>query len=270
VRVIVTGGSRGIGRSLTAELARRGHEVIATARDVAGLAWIDDAAIQVAERHQLDVTDDSSVERLAKSVGAVDVLVNAAGAPLVSCPVEHHPIDDLREQFEVHVVGSVRMVQAFVPAMRIRGSGTVVNIGSVTGRVAQPLRGAANSSKFALEGISEALHYELGHFGVRVLLVEPGATTNQPGKVKYDLAERAPEYAQLFTAFAASEQGLTASFPVQGPDQVAVAVVDAIEGDATEFRLLLGGDAHMVMSVRRATNDAEFEAKMREILRLDW
>lgn len=270
MRVIVTGSSRGIGRSLTAEFARRGHGVIATARGVAVLAWIRESGLQVAERQELDVTDDSAVGRVAKAVGPGDVPINAAGAPLASCPAERHPIDDLREQFEVHVVGMVRMVQAFVPAMRIRGSGMVVSIGSVAGRVARPLHGAADCSQFTLEGIGEALHHESGHFGVKVLLVEPGMTTDQPGKVKYGLADHAPEYAGLFRVSVASERGLTTSFPIQDPDQVATAVTDAVESGNPPLPLPLGGDAHMIMALRAQKDDVGFETRMREILHMTW
>ena len=265
MRVIVTGSSRGIGRSTTQLFTRRGHHVIATARQLSSL---DD--VFATERYQLDVTSDESVKRLAHAVGDVDVVVNAAGGPLVSCPIECHPLSDLREQVEVNYLGSVRLIQAFVPSMRRRGSGTVVNVGSVTGRVAQPLRGAANASKFALEGMSEALRYEVAHFGVRVILVEPGATENQPGKHKYALAETAEAYRDLFVQFERAERGLTESFSKQTPDMVATAIVDAVESDAPPFRLVLGGDAEMVLAVRRSTNDEEFEAQMRPRLGLTW
>jgi NAD(P)-dependent dehydrogenase (short-subunit alcohol dehydrogenase family) len=265
MRVIVTGSSRGIGRATTLEFSRRGHHVIATARRLASLDGMN-----VAERHQLDVTDDAAVRAVADAVGPVDVLVNATGGPLVSCPIETHPISDFREQFEVNVLGYVRMIQAFAPKMRERQSGTIVNVGSVTGRVAQPLRGAPNASKFALEGMSEALHYEMGHFGVRVILVEPGATENQPGKVKYSLPESAPAYLELFQQAEAAERNLTASVPKQTPQMVASAIADAVESNSAPLRLLLGGDAEMVMALRRRSTDEEFEKQMRARIGITW
>lgn len=265
MRVLVTGSSRGIGRSVTAEFARRGHHVIATARNPESLRDLD-----VAERLAADVTDEKSVARAVAAAGAVDVLVNAAGAPLVSCPIEAHPMSDLREQLEVNYLGSVRMIQAVLPGMRAQGAGTIVNVCSVTGKVAQPLRGAANASKFALEGMSEALKYETQRFGIRVLLVEPGATQNQPGKVKYSLRELAPDYTDLFAQFEVAEKGLTASVPLLTPDLVAGHIADAVESPDAPFRLLLGGDAEMVMDVRRRTTDVEFEAAMRAKLGISW
>jgi NAD(P)-dependent dehydrogenase (short-subunit alcohol dehydrogenase family) len=265
MRILVTGSSRGIGRSTTIECARRGHQVIATARKLSSLR-----DLEVAGRYELDVTNSESVASVAKAVGDVDVIINAAGAPLVSAPIERHPMADLQEQIEVNYLGSVRVIQAFLPGMRRRGSGTIVNVGSITGRVAQPLRGAANASKFALEGMSEALHYEVSHFGIRVILVEPGATENQPGKIKYALRDEAPEYGPLFDQFDVAERNLTASVPKQTPDMVAKAIADALESKTSPFRLMLGGDAEMVMGVRRRENDVEFERQMRIKLGITW
>lgn len=265
MRVLITGSSRGIGRSVTREFASRGHHVVATARKLASIEDLD-----VAARHELDVTDEAGIAQVVARTGEIDVLINAAGAPLVSSPIETHPMSDLREQLEVNYLGSVRMIQAVLPGMRRRGAGTIVNICSITGKVAQPLRGAANASKFALEGMSEALKYEANHFGVRIILVEPGATQNQPGKIKYSLTEQAPDYAGLFTQFDAAEKGLTASVPLLTPDMVAAHVADAVESDDAPFRLQLGGDAQLVMDVRRSSDDVQFEAAMRAKLGITW
>jgi NAD(P)-dependent dehydrogenase (short-subunit alcohol dehydrogenase family) len=268
MKVLITGSSRGIGRAITEELHGRGHHVVATARKLDSIA-----DVPATERYALDVTDEQSIKSVAAAVdGPLDVLVNAAGAPLVSCPIEHHPLSDLREQLEVNYLGTVRMIQAFVGAMRARGNGLIVNIGSITGKVAQPLRGAANASKFALEGVCEALHYELGHFGVEVTLVEPGATENQPGKVKYALRDAAPDYLPLFDQFDRAEAGLTASVPKQTPAHVATAVGDLLDTPAgtRPLRLQLGGDADKVMAVRRVADDVEFERQMRELLGITW
>ena len=265
MRVLVTGSSRGIGRAVTLEFARRGHHVIATARSAAALDELD-----VAERYEVDVTDEQTIKSAVAAAGDIDVLVNAAGAPLVSSPIETHPISDLQEQLDVNYLGSVRMIQAVLPGMRGRGGGTIVNVGSVTGKVAQPLRGAANASKFALEGMSEALKYETNRFGIRIILVEPGATQNQPGKIKYSLQDEAPDYAGLFAEFEVAEKGLTASVPLLTPDLVAGHIADAVESDDAPFRLLLGGDAHMVMGIRRSSTDEEFEAQMRPKLGITW
>ena len=132
-RVLITGCSTGIGRATAVELTKRGHEVVATARRPETLADLD-----VADRLALDVDDDASVASLRDAAGQVDVLVNNAGFE-VSGPIEKVPLDEVRRMFETNVFGALRMIQAFLPAMRERGSGTIVNVSSVAGRAAAPL-----------------------------------------------------------------------------------------------------------------------------------
>src|SRR5688572_7284584 len=168
MRVLITGCSTGFGRASAIELTKRGHEVIATARKPATLEELD-----VAERLALDVDDDASVQEAVAAAGTLDALVNNAGFGVVG-PIEKLPIAEAKRLFDTNVFGTMRMIQAVAPAMRERGSGTIVNVTSLAGRVAPPLGGVYAASKWAVEGMSEALHYELNHFGVRVRLVEPG------------------------------------------------------------------------------------------------
>jgi NADP-dependent 3-hydroxy acid dehydrogenase YdfG len=139
-KILVTGSGKGIGRAITIELARRGHEVVATARRPDTLQ-----DLAVAQRVALDVTDDASVRRAREEVGPLDVLVNNAGDIAVA-PVESTPFEEIRNLYELNVFGTLRMVQAFAPAMRERGSGTIINMSSVVGRVALPLTGVYSST----------------------------------------------------------------------------------------------------------------------------
>ena len=168
MRILVTGAGSGVGRATAALLAGRGHEVIATARD---RATLDE--LEVATRLHLDVADATSVDEVHRELGWVDALVNNAAISFRG-PIEHVAVEHVREMFETNVLGPVRLIQAFVPGMRERRSGVVVNISSVAGHVAQPLSGYYAATKHALEAISEALYVELAHFGVRVVVVEPG------------------------------------------------------------------------------------------------
>ena len=168
-RVLITGCSTGIGRATAVELTARGHEVVATARRPESLD-----GLEVAERLALDVDDAASVQAAVAAAGTVDVLVNNAGWESAG-PVEKADLDEVRAMFETNLLGAARMVQAVLPAMRERGSGTIVNVSSVAGVVAGPLNGFYAASKHALEAMSESLHYEVGHFGVRVVIIEPGA-----------------------------------------------------------------------------------------------
>jgi short-subunit dehydrogenase len=163
------------------------------------------------------------------------------------------------------------MIQAFVPQMRERGSGVVVNVSSIAGLVSSPLGGYYSASKHALEAISEALHYEVGHFGIKVRIVEPGGfeTNIQENSVVHGVD--GPPYDELATIWEASQgrlQGTDGERP--GPEVVAQTIADAVEGKEEKLRWLVGDDANLVMQVRNSMNDEEFEATMRQTLELDW
>src|SRR6266545_878598 len=190
-RVLITGCSTGFGRAAAVELTKRGHEVLATARRVETMDDLD-----VTEKLRLDVDDDASVADAVASAGTVDALVNNAGFGIQGA-IERVPTDEFRRMFETNVLGAVRMMQAVLPQMRERGSGTIVNVTSLAGLVTGPIGGAYAGTKHALEAISEALHYEVGHFGIRVALIEPGyfETEFQGKEPRFGLDE--PPYDQL-------------------------------------------------------------------------
>jgi NAD(P)-dependent dehydrogenase (short-subunit alcohol dehydrogenase family) len=261
-RVLVTGCSTGIGRATAVELAKRGHSVVATARRVAA---IDD--LDVAEHLALDVDDTESVERAVAAAGDLDALVNNAGFGL-SGPVEQVPLAEFRAVMETNYFGVVRMLQAVVPGMRARGAGVVVNVSSVAGRVAPPLGGIYSASKFALEGLSEALHYEVGHFGVRVRIVEPGVIATEFQAKEYTFPVAAP-YTELVDEWARARDALGGADP-PGPEIVAAVIADAVESDEPRLRWPVGADAEMVLGVRATSTDEEFEATMRGALGLEW
>ena len=138
----------------------------------------------------------------------VDVLVNNAGYGQLG-PIEEIPADKLRRQLEVNVVGLVAFTQPFLPGMRGRGTGTIVNVSSVAGRVAAPFMGAYNASKFALEGLSDSMRVELGSFGVRVVLIEPGPIRTDFGRAADDVREEGPysAYAPLLRRWLSAREG---------------------------------------------------------------
>jgi NAD(P)-dependent dehydrogenase (short-subunit alcohol dehydrogenase family) len=168
LRVLITGAARGIGMATAQVLANRGHSVVAT--DVSALSGLE--GIQA---HVLDVTSDDSVARCLEEVGPLDAIVNNAGITSGGGPVEGYPLDRFRQMFETNTLGALRVIQAVLPAWRKRGSGVIVNVSSVNGRVSSPLRAAYSASKFALEALTESLHLEVRHFGIRSVLIEPGA-----------------------------------------------------------------------------------------------
>lgn len=176
--ILVTGATSGIGRDAALRLARAGHRVLAGGRRPDALAEL--AREGRLEPLLLDVADAGSVEAARveverRTAGAgLDVLVNNAGYALPG-PLETLTEADLRLLFDTNVFGLLAVTRAFLPRMRERGAGRVVNVGSVMGRVTMPLLGAYNASKHAVAALTDALRMELAPFGVRVVLVEPGA-----------------------------------------------------------------------------------------------
>lgn len=261
MRVLVTGASSGVGRATALLLVSRGHEVIATGRSTSSLE-----DLPVAARLRLDVTDASSIDEVHRELGFVDALVNNAAVSFDG-PIEQVAIDDVRLMFETNVFGPARLIQAFVPAMREQKSGVIVNISSVAGRVAQPLDGYYSATKHALEAISEALYVELAHFGIRVVIIEPGFISPSMKEQHGDgvLGVYGELGAQL-GEIAAKLQ--SAGRP--GPELVAISVADAIETQDGPLRRRVGQDAELILSARSTLDDDEFEKLMRDVVGLNW
>ena len=263
MRVLVTGAGSGIGAATAAVLTREGHEVVATARRVEALEGLD-----VAQRLALDVTDDASVAACVDAAGAIDVLVNNAGISETG-PVETYPHDVLLKMFETNVFGPMRMIRALVPAMRERGAGVVVNVTSVEGKVAAPLAGGYCGTKHAMEALSESLAFEVGHFGVRVVIVEPGyIAPGMRNAVRH--GEDGTVYEELRRQWNGADDALVGPDGRPGPELVGEAIARAIADPGTPLRVPVGADAEMVLGVRRQLSDAEFTAAMRELLGIDW
>jgi NAD(P)-dependent dehydrogenase (short-subunit alcohol dehydrogenase family) len=178
--ILITGATSGIGRDAAVRLVRGGHLVMAGGRRADALVSLARAGGGRLEPVVLDVTDPASVEAARELVErrtggrGLDVLVNNAGFALPG-PLEALAERDLRELFDTNVLGLLAVTRAFLPAMRERGQGRVVNVGSIMGRVAMPLLGAYNASKHAVAALTDALRMELAPFGITVVLVEPGA-----------------------------------------------------------------------------------------------
>jgi NAD(P)-dependent dehydrogenase (short-subunit alcohol dehydrogenase family) len=178
--ILITGATSGIGRDAALRLARAGHLVLAGGRRPDALAALTREGRGRVEPVVLDVTDPASVEAARELVDrrtggrGLDVLVNNAGYALPG-PLEVLSERDLRALFDTNVFGLLAVTRAFLPAMRERGQGRVVNVGSIMGRVAMPMLGAYNATKHAVAAVTDALRMELAPFGITVILVEPGA-----------------------------------------------------------------------------------------------
>ena len=262
---LITGAGSGMGRATAIELARRDYQVVATARRTEALDPLADAGIEL--RLALDVTDDASVADLFAQIPDVDVLVNNAGVTETG-PVERLPPVVMRRVMETNFYGPLRMIQAYLPGMQERGHGTIVNVSSVQGRVATPLGAAYSASKYALEALSESLHYEAGHFGVRVVIVEPGYVA--PGmKGGESHGEDAP-YDELRRQYSGTDAKVLGGAGRPGPEIVASAIAEAIETDQPKLRWPVGTDAEMILATRAQLDDESFESAMRSTLDLTW
>jgi NAD(P)-dependent dehydrogenase (short-subunit alcohol dehydrogenase family) len=262
VRVLITGAGRAIGAATATELSRRGHHVVATARDASLLDALD-----VAQRVALDVTADASVDAALAAAGELDAIVNNAAVSGAG-PMEDYPLDRLRAMFETNTLGMLRLTQRVVPAWRTRGSGVLVNVSSVQGRVSSPLEGAYAATKYALEALSETLHYELAHFGIRTVIVEPGYIA--PGMKAVEKHRGPAVYEELWQQWDGTDAALNGPAGRPGPELVAGAIADAIEDPATPLRVPVGGDAELILTTRSQLDDASFEAAMRQAIDLTW
>lgn len=263
-RALVTGCSTGIGRATAVELTARGYDVVATARRVETL---DD--LKVAQTLALDVDSDASIAAAVAETGPVDVLVNNAGFG-VEGAIETAPLDEVRRMFETNFFGAARMIQACVPAMRERGSGAVVNVTSIAGVATPPLGGYYSASKFALEALSEALHLELGHFGVRVIVIEPGVIETNFGTNVLDHRLEPGPYQELGQLWQAAQGKLGGGDAPPGPNLVASVIADALASENQQLRWPVGNDAEMIAAARQASNWDDFVAAMRQMLDFDW
>jgi len=263
---IVTGSSSGIGFSTAIMLARNNFYTYASMRSISKANTIKEIAkkenlpLQVI---QLDVTDDRSVKDAVNKVldekKTIDVLVNNAGYGLIGC-VEDISIEEVKAQFETNLFGVIRVTQAVLPAMRKQKNGIIINVSSIAGRVAFPISNAYASTKFALEGLSESMRYEVEQFGIKVVLIEPGViTTNfvsamvMPKKV---LEQNSP-YAQFMQkvneGFKLKRQNATDS------EEVAKVILKAVTAENPQPRYLVGKDATTWMEARNRMSDIEFE-----------
>jgi NAD(P)-dependent dehydrogenase (short-subunit alcohol dehydrogenase family) len=241
---LITGTSSGFGRSITEAALARGDRVVATARNTGPLA--DIAGEDRAHVAQLDVLDadqrNAAVAETIEHFGRIDVLVNNAGRTQVGA-VEETTDEELRFLFDLHFFAPAALTKAVLPQMRKQGSGWIVQMSSTGGQITAPGFGAYCATKFALEGLTQTLHDEVAPFGIRTLLVEPGAFRTglfRPGSA-YE-SEEMPEYAEIVGPTRDYVRGNHLAQPGD-PAKAAAAIIEALDADDPPLRLALGADA---------------------------
>lgn len=261
---LVTGASSGIGAAVASRLHERGFTVFGTARRPEG------ASSRAFPLLELDVRDDDSVracvDHVLSRTGRVDGLVNNAGYALAGA-AEEASVEEARAQFETNFFGAVRVVNAVLPAMRERGAGKIINIGSLAGLTAIPFSAFYSATKFALEGYSEALSYELKPFGIAVTIIEPGFVRTGMGHASQVAAGRLAAYEGPRTrAIGAIVSAVEHGIP---PEMVAQAVLRVAESGAPRLRYRVGAAARWVPRVRNATPWPLFASGIRKRFALD-
>jgi NAD(P)-dependent dehydrogenase (short-subunit alcohol dehydrogenase family) len=244
--ILITGISSGLGQALAEVALTSGHRVVGTVRNEEARALFDNKIPGRSFARILDVTDSKNVApvvaEIENNIGAIDVLVNNAGYGLES-PIEEAPLEEIRRQFEVNVFGAVAMIQAVLPFMRKRRKGHIINITSMGGLVTFPGVGVYNSSKFALEGISEALGKELKHLGIAVTAVEPGMfRTDWAGRSMTRVPRRISDYDEIFDPIRTVRAERSGKQPGD-PTKAADAILRVISAPNPPAHLLLGPDA---------------------------
>jgi NAD(P)-dependent dehydrogenase (short-subunit alcohol dehydrogenase family) len=270
---VVTGSSTGIGYETSLILARNGFLTYATMRNlnksesIESITTKENLPINI---KQLDVTDDTSVknavEAISSETGRIDLLVNNAGYGLNGA-FEDLAMDEIKAQYETNLFGLIRTTQAVLPIMRRQKSGTVINISSGVGRFGLPGSSAYVSTKFAVEGLSESMSYELEPFGIKVVLVEPGVIkTNFVDGMVIARKSQDPKspYSQIIQKMVTGLEEMMKNG--SSPDLVAKVVLNAATNENPSLRYLAGNDVEQLLESKRKMPDEEFYKMMKQNL----
>ena len=269
---VVTGSSSGIGHEIALILARNGFLTYATMRDLqknSKLKSIKDEENLPLEFIQLDVTDENSVktavQKIYDDVGRIDMLINNAGYGLTGA-FEDLSIDEIKTQFETNFYGLIRTTQSILPIMRKQKSGTIVNMSSGAGRFGFPMGSAYVSTKFAVEGLSESLSYEVEPFGIRVILIEPGMIKTNFSNASI-MAKKSIDpnssYAPLMKNMQTGFNKLLEN--ASSPQLVAQITLDAMTSDKPNLRYLAGKDVEQWVEAKKKMSDEEFHDMIKQI-----
>ena len=281
---VVTGSSTGMGYETSLALARNGFITYATMRNlnkaenIKSVATKESLPIRI---KQLDVTDDASVktalQAISSETGRIDLLVNNAGYALVGA-LEQTSMEEIKSQFETNFFGAIRVMQAIIPIMRKQRSGKIVNITSMGGRITTPLSSIYHGTKFALEGLSESIQYELEPFGIKIILIEPGTTSsNFMMNLKMAAATKASGHDNhdnnANSQYKQIENNLLEAFNqmenITRPSDVAKTILQAVMSDNPNFRYVVGKDAAMLLEARKNMSDVEFRDLIKKQIGID-
>lgn len=262
--IVITGSSSGIGKAAAMHFAEQGWHVAATMRQPENETEL--SQIERIKVYQLDVTDQASINKATAQILSdnerVEVVLNNAGYGLMG-PFEAATVAQIRRQFDTNVFGLMAVTRAFLPHFRANKAGLFLNVTSIGGRITYPLVSLYHSSKWAVEGFSESLAFELGELGIQVKMIEPGgvATEFNGRSMAVAMPSELPDYAPI-------AQKVMAAFQARGPAstaaQIAAGIYEAATDGKTQLRYLLGDDAKQTYAMREEVGDDAFIAGMRQ------
>lgn len=266
---LVTGASSGIGEATALRLSALGFTVYGAARRVDRMRELAASGIHTLA---MDVTDDASMQsavaQIIDETGRIDVLVNNAGYGSYGA-IEDTSIDEARRQFDVNVFGAMRLTQLVLPHMRAQGSGTIVNISSMGGKIYTPLGGWYHGTKFAVEALSDALRLETAPFGIDVVVIEPGGIATEWGGIAAENVLKTSgtgPYARQATAIAGTLGSPAAAERDSSPWVVANAIGRAVTARRPKTRYVVGYGAKPLIALRWLLPDRAFDVLIRRAM----
>lgn len=267
---LVTGASSGIGDATARRLAQLGYTVYAVARRADRMAGLKEQGIRT---EAADVTDDAAlvalVDKIISETGRIDVLVNNAGYGSYGA-LEDVPIAEARRQFDVNVFALARLIQLVLPHMRAQRDGYIVNISSIGGKIWEPLGSWYHATKFAVEGLSDSLRAEVAGFGIKVIVIEPGAIRTEWAAISADNLEAASAgtpYREQARFVSGALRATDKSRLTSGPAVVANAIARAVQSPRPRTRYAVGGGARSILFTQRLLTDRGFDRFIRTAYR---
>ena len=267
---LVTGASSGIGDATARRLAQLGYTVYAVARRADRMAALKERGIRTGAA---DVTDDAAlvalVDKIISETGRIDVLVNNAGYGSYGA-LEDVPIAEARRQFDVNVFALARLIQLVLPHMRAQRDGYIVNISSIGGKIWEPLGSWYHATKFAVEGLSDSVRAEVAGFGIKVIVIEPGAIRTEWAAISADNLEAASAgtpYREQARFVSGTLRATDKSRLTSGPAVVANAIARAVQSPRPRTRYAVGGGARSILFAQRLLTDRGFDRFIRTAYR---
>ncbi len=257
--IFITGASSGFGKETAKLFQSKGWNVIATMRSPEKeqeLTQLENVLVV-----ELDVQDENSIKKAVKNgiekFGKIDALLNNAGFAVMGV-FETSTEEQIKNQYDVNVFGIMRTTKAVLPFMRTNSKGVIVNVSSVAGRIGLPFASIYESSKFAVEGFSEALNFELGNFGIKVKIIEPGSSQTNFGNARKSTTNEISEYNPFLTKFFENYPKKTAPYKTATPQEVAETIYNAVTDKDDKLRYVIGEDCQFFVDSKEKKSEENY------------